>query len=261
MAEATLDVLLADDEPLGRDLLRHYLAAHRDVRLVAECGDGESALAAIRREAPAVAFLDIRMPGLDGLRVLAKIEPAARPLVVFTTAHDGYAIEAFEAEAFDYLLKPFDRERFDRTLARVRRQLAQDASARLGQTVRQLLAGGVDAGAAPRPLERIVIRESGRVSFVAIADVEWLEAEGNYVALHVAGGKTHLAHETLTRLEARLDPQRFVRIHRSTIVRIDRIRELLPHFNGESVVVLRDGARLKLSRSYVEHARAVLGLG
>lgn len=258
MPDATFDVLIADDEPLGRDLLRHMLKAHADARVVAECANGETTLAAIKRHAPVLVLLDIQMPQLDGLSVLDRLDAAVRPLVVFVTAHDRYALKAFETQAFDYLLKPFDQERFDRMLARVRTQLAQQREARLGKTVATLLAGGV-AGVRPAD-ERIVIRESGRVSFVEIAEIEWLEASGNYVTLHVGGGKKHLVHETMARMETRLDPARFVRIHRSTMVRIDRIKELLPHFNGESVVVLKDGARLKLSRSYAETARVALGL-
>lgn len=256
MPEPTITALIVDDEPLGRDLVRHLLAAHEDFQVIGECGDGEKAAAAIKRHAPRVVFLDIGMPRLDGMSLLQQLPAEARPLVVFITAHEAFAIQAFAEHAFDYLLKPFDQERFDQTLDRVRRHLRQAEEAKLGQSVRSLL-----GGAAPKPaLERIVVRESGRVYFVDVADIEWLEAEGNYVALHVAGGKAHLVHDTLTHLEAKLDPARFVRIHRSTIVRVDRIKELLPHFNGEFVVVLKDGARLKLSRSFLDTARAVLGL-
>ena len=255
-----ISTLVADDEPLGRDLLRHLLAAHPQFALVAECGDGEQTLAAIRRHAPRVAFLDIKMPRLDGLTLLERLEPASRPLVVFTTAHDHFAIKAFAAHAFDYLLKPFDQERFDQTIARVLRRLREIDEARLGQSVRRLLALPAETATAPAAPERIVVRETGRVYFVEVPDIEWLEASGNYVSLHVAGGKTHLVHETMTALEARLDRRSFVRIHRSTMVRADRIKELLPHFNGEYFVVLKDGVRLKLSRSYLETAREALGL-
>lgn len=258
MSEApVIATLIADDEPPGRELLRHLLAAHPQFRIVAECSDGEKAFAAIKRHAPRVAFLDIKMPRLDGMTVLERLEPANRPLVVFTTAHDNFAVKAFAAHAFDYLLKPFDQERFDRTIARVRDGLRQIDEARLGQSVRHLIAP--DAAKPAQP-ERIVVRETGRVYFVEVADIEWLEASGNYVTLHVPGGKAHLVHETMNALEACLDPRRFVRIHRSTIVRVDRIKELLPHFNGEYVVILKDGAKLKLSRSYLETARAALGL-
>ena len=259
MSEAAITTLIVDDEPLGRDLVRHMLAAHGRFHVVAECGDGEKALAAIRRHAPRVVFLDIKMPRLDGMSLVQRLEAGPRPLIVFITARDDYAIQAFQADAFDYVLKPFDQERFDQTIARVVRRLEQISAASIGQTVRDLIGEKLAATAKPAP-ERIVVRESGRVYFVDIDDVEWVEAAGNYVALHVAGGKSHLVHETMNAIEARLDAARFVRIHRSTIVRLDRIKELLPHFNGEYVVVMKDNARLKLSRGYLEPARAALGL-
>lgn len=261
MPETAITTLIVDDEPLGRDLVRHMLAAHPDFRVLAECGDGEKAQAAIKRHAPQLVFLDIKMPRLDGMALLERLEPATRPLIIFITAHDGYAIQAFAEHAFDYLLKPFDQERFDQTIARVRQRVREIEEAKLGQSVRSLLGGTAAALETPKPaLDRIVVRESGRVYFVAVAEIEWLEAEGNYVALHVAGGKTHLVHETLTSLAAKLERAVFVRIHRSTIVRVDRIKELLPHFNGEFVVVLKEGTRLKLSRSYLDTARGALGL-
>jgi two-component system, LytTR family, response regulator len=261
MPDTLVNSVIVDDEPLGRDLVRHMLAAHPDFRIVAECGDGEKALVAIKRHAPQLVFLDIKMPRLDGMALLDRLEPAARPLIIFITAHDSYAIKAFAEHAFDYLLKPFDQERFDQTIARVRTHIGQVEAAKLGQTVRSLLGVHAAVPTTAKPnLQRIVVRETGRVFFVAISEIEWLDAEGNYVALHVAGGKMHLVHETLSNLEAKLDPALFVRIHRSTIVRVDRIKELVPHFNGEYVVVLKDNVRLKLSRSYLDTARAALGL-
>ena len=264
MSEPAISTLIVDDEPLGRDLVRHMLASHPDVRVVGECGDGEKALAALRRHRPRVVFLDIKMPRLDGITLLEQLDAAERPLVIFITAHDAYALRAFEQHAFDYLLKPFDQERFDQMITRVRLRLRQIEEARLGQSVRHLFdrATGSPAVeiAAKSKLERVVVRESGRVYFVDISTIEWLQASGNYVALHVTGGRTHLVHDTLSALEAKLDPTAFVRIHRSTMVRVDRIKELLPHFNGEYIVVLKDAVRLKLSRTYLESARAALGL-
>jgi two-component system LytT family response regulator len=262
MPEASISTLIVDDEPLGRDLVRHMLSCHPEFQIVAECGDGEKAAAALKRHAPQLVFLDIRMPQLDGMSLLQRLDPAAQPIVVFITAHDAYAIKAFEAHAFDYLLKPFDQERFDQTIARVRARIQQIEAAAIGQSVRQLLSGheAVTTPALKSPLDRIVVRESGRVYFVEVSDIEWLEASGNYVALHVAGGKSHLVHDTMVALEAKLDPALFVRIHRSTIVRVERIKELLPHFNGEYIVVLKDNVRLKLSRTFLDQARASLGL-
>ena len=202
MNDSVIKAIIVDDEPLGRDLLRHMLAAHPEVRIVAECGDGEKALAAIKRHAPRLVFLDIKMPRLDGMGLLQHLDPDRRPLIIFITAHDSYAIKAFEAHAFDYLLKPFDQERFDQTVTRARLRLQQIDEAKLGQSVRHLLSGSAAAIAQAAPaksaLDRIVVRESGRVYFVDIPTVEWLEASGNYVALHVAGGKTHLVHDTMT---------------------------------------------------------------
>lgn len=259
MPDDRISTLIVDDEPLGRELVRHMLQAHPDFQIAGECGDGDKALVAIRRHAPHVVFLDIKMPRVDGMTLVERLEPGSRPLVVFITAHDSYAVRAFTADAFDYLLKPFDQERFDQTIVRVRRRLGEVQAAKLGQTVRDFMAGA-PAKAAPERADRIVVRESGRVYFVDVADLDWLEATGNYIALHVTGGRTHLVHETMAAMEARLDPAVFVRIHRSTIVRIHRIKELLPHFNGEFVVVLKDATRLKLSRSFLDTARRVLGL-
>jgi two-component system LytT family response regulator len=267
-----ISAMIVDDEPLGRDVVRHMLAAHPDLEIVGECGDGAKAVAAIKRLAPALVFLDIRMPKLDGMEVLARLEPATpggrRPVIVFVTAYDEYAVRAFEERALDYLLKPFDQERFDATIHRVRERIQQLDEAELGKSVRGLLAGRSGNGAtAPAPaaatvtpyVERLVVRESGRIFFVGVHEIDYLEAAGNYVSLHVAG-KTHLIHETMTNTEARLDPARFVRIHRSTIVNVARIDELRPHFNGEYIILLKDATELKLSRGYVDKAKAALGL-
>jgi two-component system, LytTR family, response regulator len=270
MSERKISALIVDDEALGRRLVRRMLSTHPDIHVMAECNDGEKALAAITRHRPALVFLDIQMPKLDGLTVLQRLEPGLRPLVVFITAYDAYAIKAFEAQALDYLLKPFDQERFDRTLANIRRRLTQMDEASLGQNLRKLLiAHGprpdqAHGAAAPLALgqtfdERIAVKETGRVFFVDVADIDWLEASANYVALHVAG-RTHLIHETMAVMETRMNPSRFVRIHRSTIVNVTRIKELLPHFNGEYVVLLKDGTRLKLSRGQLGKAKAALGL-
>lgn len=262
--EPTITALIVDDEPLGRDLVRHMLVAHRDIRVVAECADGEKALAAIKRHAPQLVLLDVKMPRLDGLALLQRLDPATRPLIVFITAHDAYALRAFQEHALDYLLKPFDQERFDQTMARVRQRLEQTEAAKLGQSVKRFLAASpapaADPGATKPFAERIVVRDNGRVYFVGVREIAWLEASGNYVALHVASGRTHLVHETMAAMEAKLDPALFVRIHRSTIVNVDRIKELQPHFNGEYVVLLKDDTKLKLSRSFLETARAALGL-
>jgi two-component system LytT family response regulator len=204
------------------------------------------------------------MPRLDGMQLLGRLDPSHRPLIIFLTAHDAYALRAFEEHALDYLLKPFDQERFDQAVARARHRLEQLEAEKLGRNVKQLLADSPAGANTARPVphfpERFAVRESGHVHFVDVAEISWLEASGNYVALHVVSGRTHLVHETMAAMEARLDPVRFVRIHRSTIVNVDRIKELHPHFNGEFIVVLKDDTKLKLSRGFLAKARAAFGL-
>lgn len=261
MSAPVITALIVDDEPLGRDLVRNMLLAHPDITVLGECPDGEKALAAIKRHTPQVVFLDVKMPRLDGVGLLKRLPEENRPLIVFITAYDSFALHAFEGQAFDYLLKPFDQERFDTTLQRVRARLDQLDAARIGESVREALASTpAPRPAAQPPADRLVVRDPGRIHFVNTTEVSWLEASGNYVAIHTQAGKTHLIHETMAAIEARLDPTAFMRIHRSTIVNMRRIRQLEPHMNGEYIVVLDDGARLKLSRSYVEPARRALGL-
>ena len=238
----TLRVLIVDDEPLARRRVRGLLAGARDVEVVGECAGGRAAVAAIREAAPDVVFLDVQMPELDGFGVLAEVGAARAPAVVFVTAHDEHALRAFEVHALDYLLKPFRRERFEEALRRARAAAARGApDARLAALLE-------DRERARRRAERLLVRDGGRVTFVRVASIDWLEAAGNYVKLH-AGGAEHLVRETLTALEARLDPERFARIHRSLIVNLDRVAEVLPGRN-DGVVVLAGGTRLPLSRSY-----------
>jgi two-component system, LytTR family, response regulator len=264
-----LRVLIVDDESFGRDVVRHMLRSHADVTIVGEAANGTRALEEIRAKRPDLVFLDINMPKMNGLEILAALAKENPPAIVFTTAHDEYAVQAFERCALDYLLKPFDQERFDAALSRVRRFLQGSKDADFGRRLRELLASNpagiaVDGARASeregQALTRFVLKEASRVSFVAVESVDWLEASGNYVGLHV-GTKTHLIHQALAEIERGLDPQAFLRIHRSTIVNVKRIRELQPYANGEFVVILHDGTRLKLSRSFRERANAVLGLG
>jgi two-component system, LytTR family, response regulator len=255
--ERTISALIVDDESLGRDLVRHMLQAHPDIQVAGECADGVKALAAIKRLDPTIVFLDIRMPKVDGIDLLDRLATSSgqHPLIVFITAYEEYAVKAFEAHALDYLLKPFDQERFDQTINRVREHLRQVDEAKLGKSLRGLLDGQLK----PKSFaDRLVVRESGRIFFVGVAEVDWLEASGNYVALHV-GRKTHLVHETMANMVAKLDPAVFVRIHRSTIVNVSRIKEMTPYFNGEYIVVLKDDTELKLSRGYAEKAKAAFG--
>lgn len=260
---ATLRTLIVDDERHGRDVVRHMLRSHADCVVVGEAANGLQALEEIRARRPDLVFLDIRMPGLDGLALLDALAGGAPPVVVFVTAHDTYAVQAFERSAFDYLLKPFDQERFDRTMTRVRERVRTQHEAEFGRRLREVLTAGgtppAEREPAPDRLTRFVVKEAGRVLFIPLEAADWLEAADNYVGVHAAG-RTHLIHDSLASLEQRLDPRRFLRIHRSTIVAVDRIKELQPFTNGEFVVILHNGTRLKLSRSYRDRANAVLGL-
>jgi len=265
---APVRVAVVDDEPAARERLRMLLAEAPGVALVAECRDGADALATLGALAPPaeLLFLDVQMPELDGFGVLAALADllgADRlPAVVFVTAYDEYALRAFDVSAADYLLKPFDRARFERALARGvdrARRAHEGVREAVREELRALLAhvrhaGPPDAAYA----ERFAVRAAGRVYFVRAADVDWLDVEGNYVRLH-AGGKVHLVRGPLGAVEARLDPAAFVRVHRSAIVRVDRIASLEPYFHGEYVVTLRDGTRLTSSRSYSAGLRALLG--
>ena len=256
--------LVVDDEPLARQSLRILLQHDPQVELVGEAGSGREALALIRRESPDLVFLDIQMPELDGFGVLERIEAAELPVIVFVTAFDQYALRAFEFHALDYLLKPFDDARFEKTLRRAKAQVEQREIKELSRRLVRLLEGreGLpEARAAePRYLSRLLVKAGGRVFFLKADEIDWIGAEDYYVKLHV-GRKGHLLRETMNDMEAQLDPARFVRIHRSAIVNVERIRELQQLFNGEYVVVLHDGTELKLSRARREQLQTMLQTG
>ena len=235
--------LVVDDEPLARRRLRRLLERDPEVDLVGECGDGPAAAAAIGEQAPDLVFLDIQMPEVDGFAVLQQVPADRTPLIIFVTAHDQYALRAFEVAAVDYLLKPFDRRRFAQALQRAKARLGEPGDG-LGQRTLALLE---ELRARASHLDRLVIKAGGRAFFLKTDEIDWVEAEGKYVRLHV-GRESHLLREPIGTLEAQLDPRRFLRIHRSTIVNIDRIRELQPWFHNEVRVILRDGTELMLSR-------------
>lgn len=248
-------VVIVDDEELARERLRHLCARHDEVEVVAECADGDEALTAIARERPDLVFLDISMPGRDGVEVAqAVVDAPGSPAIVFVTAHDQFALQAFEVSAMDYLVKPVDRERFDQALARVARRLRGPAAAPGAADVRALL-DELRAGASPT--RRFVVRSPRGHYFVREEDIETATAEGNYVALG-DGQRVHLVRETMRSFEARVDRSRFVRIHRSTIVNIDRIARIEPQGHGEYNVVMKSGARFESSRAYNERLRALL---
>ncbi|HEY1375440.1 MAG TPA: LytTR family DNA-binding domain-containing protein [Gemmataceae bacterium] len=254
-------VLIVDDEPLARRRLRSLLAGDPDMAVVGECGDGPAAVAAIRDQAPDLVFLDVQMPALDGLGVVAAVGPERMPPTVFVTAYDQYAVRAFDVNAVDYLLKPVDADRFAAALRRAKAQVGRRAGADLQDRLLALLADAKKAeppAPSTPPADRLAVKSGGKVVFLRADEIDWIEAAGNYSRLHV-GKRTHLLRETMTALEARLDPKRFVRIHRSTIVNLERIRELQPYFHGDYVVLLHDGTQLTLSRTHRQKLHEVVG--
>jgi two-component system LytT family response regulator len=247
--------LVVDDEALARRGIARLLKGHDDITLIGEYADGASAVAAIMTTAPDLVFLDIQMPEMSGFDVVSTVGEENMPATIFVTAHDRYAIDAFEANAVDYLLKPFARARFDRAVARARARLAGPSdgtsAARLVHMLRQVRA-------APAYADRLPVADGDRVVFVRIADIDWIEADGNYVRLH-AGAHEYAIRETLATLERTLDPRYFLRIHRSTIVNCDRIAEVRPWFHGHHIVVLSNGQQLRLSRYQRESVERLLG--
>ncbi len=245
--------LVVDDEPLARRRLRRLLENRADVEPVGECENGLEAVEALTTKRPDLVFLDIQMPDLDGFGVVEKVGSEQMPVVVFVTAYEEYALAAFSVSALDYLLKPFEDQRFDVALERAVRQVRERRSAELCERLACLVEGRrVDPEVATpeaRPLARFTIRKGGRVFFLPVADVDWIEAAGSYVRLHT-GERSHLLRDSIKRLETVLDSEVFARIHRSTMVRMDRIQELRPLFHGEYEVRLVDGTKLKLSRSH-----------
>lgn len=243
--------LIVDDEPLSRRRIRDLLEGETDFVLVGECGDCESAMEALRDSPCDLVFLDVQMPGMDGLEFARQLDSGSGPAVIFVTAFDCYALPAFEVHAVDYLLKPFDRLRFRKALAWARLAIRRDQGESPAPIPSEL-------GGSRKPLERLTIKTSGRVYFLKTKDIDWVEAAGNYLRLH-AGNATHLLRETMNNLEARLDPECFWRIHRSTLVNVDRVRELQPLFHGDYVVILRDSTELTLSRTYRRNLPGLLG--
>lgn len=250
--------LIVDDEPLARERLRKLLDAEPDIEIAGECADGAAALETALAERPDLIFLDVQMPELDGFGVVAGLDMDPLPAIIFVTAHDRFALKAFEVHALDYLLKPFDRERFKKALERARELVKQrhtgDLSSRLASLITDLKPNKPD----PKHLDRLAIKTEGRVLFFKTDDIDWIEAADNYVSIHV-GNEEHLHRETMASLEAKLPPARFLRINRSTIVNIERIREMQPMFHGDYVVILKNGARLSLSRNYRDKLNHLLG--
>jgi two-component system LytT family response regulator len=248
MATRKLTVVVADDEPLARERVLSLLAAEPDMEVVAQCRDGEEAVRAISERRPDLVLLDIQMPRMDGFDVIGAIGADRMPALIFVTAFDTHAIRAFEVRALDYLLKPFDRERFSSALRRARTQIDAQADGDLGRRLAALMK---DLKRETPLSDRLVVKSGGRLFFLRADEIDWIEAAGNYVRLHV-GTQAHLLRETMNAIESRLDPERFFRIHRSRIVNVERIQEMQPWLNGEYSIVLRTGARLTISRGYRE---------
>jgi two-component system LytT family response regulator len=245
--------VIVDDERLARRKLRILLDSEPEVEVVAECEDGRQAVSAINSQRPDLLFLDIQMPGLDGFQVLAEISPAQMPVVIFTSAYDQYAIRAFEAHALDYLLKPFDQERLHHAIERAQTELRtpdREITNRILDLLSRVKSETLSASEAEG---RLVIKAKGRIVFLNLDEIDWVEAAANYVRLNV-GKESYLFRETISRTSERLNPNHFIRIHRSTIVNVRKIKELIPVNSGEYVVVLKTGKELSCSRGY----RAVL---
>jgi len=249
-------VLVVDDEPLARRGIRQLLDSETDFEIVGECKNGREAVSALEKLSPELIFLDIQMPLLDGFSFIEKVGAENLPAIVFVTAYDEHAIHAFETGALDYLLKPVDPLRFQKTLERVREQIKNKQPRELEQKLSALLEN-LKLPESEKYLERIAIKENGRVTFLNIDEIVWISSEGNYVGLHTKG-ETHLLRETMDAIERKLDSRKFLRLRRSTIVRIEQIKELHPLFNGEFEVVLKSGAKLSSSRRYRQNLDALL---
>jgi len=248
--------LIVDDEPLARRNLRLLLERDPQIEIIGECRNGREAVQAVNKLSPDLIFLDIQMPEMDGFDVLASVGAEQIHAIIFVTAFDQYALKAFEVHALDYLLKPFDDVRFQKALEQAKSQIEQKALNRISGKLLALLEERESKREqrAPRKtyLTRLMVKLASRVVLLKVNEIDWIEADGNYAKLHI-GKKSHLLREKMHDLEAQLNPQRFVRIHRSIIVNLDRIKEMHPHFNGDYIVVLEDGVQLKLSRSRREH--------
>jgi two-component system, LytTR family, response regulator len=275
----TIRAVIVDDEPLARRRIRSLLVAAEDVEVIAECANGREAIQAIEESRPDLLFLDIQMPELDGFDVLRSIGVGRVPVVIFVTAYDQFALRAFEAHALDYLLKPFDDERFEAALQRARERIHQQQGGDLDRRLRALLEGmrgdpgnRQDHGDRQEPearqnsgdrqdrgyLQRLVVPSGQRSVFVRTEEIDWIEAERNYIRLHVSG-RSYLLRENLSRIESALDPAAFCRIHRSTIVNIDRIQAVESLFRGEYLVLLHDGTKLTSGRSYRGNLHHLMG--
>lgn len=243
-----INAIIVDDEPLAREKLKEFLRDEKDIDLVGESSNGPEAVSDIESKKPDLIFLDVQMPGMDGFQVVDKIGCDNMPQIIFTTAYDQYALKAFEVHALDYLLKPFDRERFVSALERARDYLKLRTDSDFKYRLRELLD---EIRQDQKYLDRLIIKSEGRIYFLKTSEIDWIEAAGNYITLHV-NKEEHLMRETMNCMEKKLDPDKFIRVHRSTIVNLERIKEIHPMFSGEYLITLKNGMELTLSRKYRE---------
>jgi two-component system LytT family response regulator len=255
MKSAQIRALIADDEALARKFIRRMLKDDRDVEIVGECSNGKEAVAMIRKQNPDVVFLDVQMPEMDGFGVLESIGVERLPQIIFTTAYEQYAIRAFELHALDYLLKPFDQARFKDAIKYAKERFCSERDRDDRRQIGALLENIKNK---PQYLDRLVIKAGGRITFLSTDEINWIEADDKYVHLHTSKA-TPMVRQTLTAMEAQLDPEKFRRVHRSAIVNVKRIKELQPLFSGEYSIVLEDGTKLTLSRSYKDRLFERLG--
>jgi two-component system, LytTR family, response regulator len=259
MIMPAIRTIIADDEHLSRQKLRLLLDSEPGVQVVAECQDGEQTVDAVQAHKPDLLLIDIRMPDMDGFDVLTKIADNEMPVVVFTTAYDQFAIRAFDAHALDYLLKPFEQERLHEAIERTRAELLKSYNLNLTSRILDLLAQKARPQTETRQTDdRMVIRAGGKVVFLDVKDIDWIEAAANYVKLNV-GKDSYLLREGIGNIAERLDPDRFVRIHRSVIVNVRKIKELQPCESGEYIAVLKNGKELSCSRGYRAQLQRLIG--
>ena len=243
--------VIVDDEPLARRGLLRFLKSDPEIEVLSECGDGQSAVGAILGKKPNLVFLDVQMPEMDGLEVVRRVGPAQMPTTIFVTAYDRYALQAFDANALDYLLKPVGQERFQIALGRAKERISEKSKS---ETVLRMMATLEEIKRQDEYLERLPVSGNGRILFVKTKEIDWIEANGNYARLYV-GAQTHDIRETLSTLERKLNPRDFLRIHRSTIVNVHFIREIQPWFHGYHLVLLQNGKELRMSRYQDEVAK------
>ena len=251
----TIRTIVIDDEPLVRTSILRVLRTDRDIEVIRECGDGVSALQAIQQERPDLIFLDVQMPGLTGLQVIEAVDGAAMPVTIFVTAFKDYAIEAFEANAVDYILKPFGKERLEKSIARAKVRLAPSVD---GGYAAQLLQALTAVQKQQQYQERIAVPVNGRIFLVEAKDIDWIEADKNCVRLHV-GNIVYELRNTLSNIESMLNPKQFTRIHRSTLINVSKVKEIHPWFHGHHKIILRNGKELRMSRYQSESAKLLLG--